>query len=76
MASDSQVLVKSIIADVYRLKESALESGKISSEEFDKRVRPERKSSILSPYQGTAPFEEGEHELAVMGWAQSLRVVR
>lgn len=35
-------------ADRDSLKESALESGKISSEEFDKRVRPERECSADS----------------------------
>lgn len=30
------------VADLFRLKESTLELGMLSSEEFDKRVRPER----------------------------------
>jgi hypothetical protein len=36
-------------AKMVRLKESTLESGLLSAEEFDKRVRPERKflSGIL-----------------------------
>ena len=34
--------------DVAAIAKKALESGKISSEEFDKRVRPERECGFLS----------------------------